>query len=130
MISLLCDFVAGHKDHVSIPKDKWSQIPVGLRKKIRTIEKKRMVILKVCINKLDSMQISLLKQLFAEVAGVDKLNTTKAKTVKYNGAKYRISEPSRTQRKGKKYQVTVERSDGRKKTVAWGDNTREEFSCT
>ena len=64
---------------------------------------------------------------FAEVAGIDKLNTTKAKTVKYNGASYRISEPSRTQRKGKKYQVTVERSDGRKKTVAWGDASREDF---
>ena len=31
---------------------------------------------------------------FAEIAGVDKLNTTKAKTVSYNGSKYRISEPS------------------------------------
>ena len=63
----------------------------------------------------------------AEIAGVDKLNTTRKKTVSYNGAKYRISEPSRTQRKGKKYQVTVQRSDGKKKTVAWGDSSREDY---
>ena len=63
----------------------------------------------------------------AEIASVDKLNTTKAKTVSYNGSKYRISEPSRSNRKGKKYQVTVERSDGRKKTVAWGDSSREDY---
>ena len=121
MISLLCDFVARHKDHVSIPKDKWSQIPVGLQKKIRTIEKKKEGNLKGIYQQARQYAD------FAEVASVDKLNTTKAKTVKYNGAKYRISEPSRTQRKGKKYQVTVERSDGRKKTVAWGDSSREDY---
>ncbi len=37
---LLSDFVAGHKDHVNIPTEKWSLIPPGLRKKIRTIERK------------------------------------------------------------------------------------------
>lgn len=65
--------------------------------------------------------------LFAEIAGVDKLNTTGKKTVKYNDQTYRISEPSRATQKGKKYQVTVERSDGRKKTVAWGDSSREDY---
>lgn len=64
---------------------------------------------------------------FAEVAGVDKLNTTGKKTVRYNDQTYRISEPSRATQKGKKYQVVVERSDGRRKTVAWGDNTREDY---
>lgn len=63
----------------------------------------------------------------AQIAGVDKLNTTGKKTVSYNGAKYKISEPSRSARKGKKYQVTVERSDGRRKTVAWGDSSREDY---
>ena len=62
----------------------------------------------------------LLCDFMAEIAGVDKLNTTKAKTVKYNGASYKISEPSHTERKGKKYQVTVERSDGRKKNCSLG----------
>lgn len=73
--------------------------------------------------------ISLLCDLitFAEVAPVDKLNTTGKKTVTYNGAKYRISKPSRATQKGKKYQVVVERSDGRKKTVAWGDSSREDY---
>jgi len=37
---LLCDFDAGHSQHISIPTEKWSQIPFKLRKKIRTIEKK------------------------------------------------------------------------------------------
>lgn len=37
---LLVDFDLGHKDHISIPAKQWSQIPSGLRKKIRTIEKK------------------------------------------------------------------------------------------
>lgn len=63
----------------------------------------------------------------AQIAGVDKLNTTGKKTVTYNGAKYRISEPSRATQKGKKYQVTVERSDGKRKTVAWGDSSREDY---
>ncbi len=63
----------------------------------------------------------------AEIASVDKLNTTKAKTVRYNDQTYRISEPSRSDRKGKKYQVVVERSDGRRKTVAWGDASREDY---
>ncbi len=63
----------------------------------------------------------------AEIAGVDKLNTTKAKTVRYNNQTYKISEPSRSDRKGKKYQVVVERSDGRRKTVAWGDSSREDY---
>ena len=63
----------------------------------------------------------------AEVAPVDKLLVRKANTVKYNDNDYKISEPTRSARKGKKYQVVVERSDGRKKTVAWGDNTREDY---
>lgn len=63
----------------------------------------------------------------AQIASVDKLNTTGKKTVSYNGAKYRISEPSRATQKGKKYQVTIERSDGKKKTVAWGDSSREDY---
>ena len=73
--------------------------------------------------------ISLLYDIasFAEIAGVDKLNTTGKKTVKYNDQTYRISEPSRATQKGKKYQVVVERSDGRKKTVAWGDSSREDY---
>jgi hypothetical protein len=124
MIFLLCDlvkFYAGHKDHVSIPTEQWSQIPAGLRKKIRTIEKKKDGDLK------GAYQQARQYADFAAIAGVDKLNTTKAKTVSYNGAKYKISEPSRTKRKGKKYQVTVERSDGRKKTVAWGDSSREDY---
>lgn len=37
---LLCDFDAGHPDHISIPPKQWSQIPTKLRKQIRTIEKK------------------------------------------------------------------------------------------
>jgi len=64
---------------------------------------------------------------FAEVASVDKLLVNKANTVKYNDMEHKISEPTLSTRKGKKYQVTVERSDGRKKTVAWGDNTREDY---
>lgn len=68
-----------------------------------------------------------LQATFTEVASVDKLNTTRPKTVAYNGAKYKISAPTTTERKGKKYQVVVERSDGRKKTVAWGDSSREDY---
>ena len=63
----------------------------------------------------------------AEVASVDKLLVKKANTVRYNDNDYKISEPSRSARKGKKYQVTVERSDGKKKTVAWGDSSREDY---
>ena len=127
MVFLLCDFYAGHKDHISIPKDKWSQIPAGLQKKIRTVEKKGTGDLKAVYQQARQYADFVAEATFAEIAGVDKLNTTKAKTVKYNGAKYKISEPSRTNRKGKKYQVTVERSDGRKKTVAWGDSSREDY---
>ena len=127
MVFLLCDFYAGHKDHISIPKDKWSQIPVELQKKIRTVEKKGAGNLKGVYQQARQYADFVAEATFAEIAGVDKLNTTKAKTVTYNNQKYKISEPSRTNRKGKKYQVTVERSDGRKKTVAWGDSSREDY---
>ncbi|MCA6430303.1 MAG: hypothetical protein IM613_12790 [Cytophagales bacterium] len=64
---------------------------------------------------------------FAAIAPVEKLNTTGKKTVRYNNQTYKISAPTLSDRKGKKYQVVVERSDGRKKTVAWGDSTREDY---
>ena len=40
MTYLLCDFDLGHPDHINIPTKQWSQIPLKLRRQIRTIEKK------------------------------------------------------------------------------------------
>lgn len=114
-------FDAGHSEHISISTEKWSQIPSKLRKKIKNIERKGEGDLQGVYQQARQYVD------FAEIADVSKLNTTKPKTVKYNDQTYRISEPSRTERKGKKYQVTVERSDGRKKTVAWGDSSREDY---
>ena len=68
------------------------------------------------------------KQRKPRIASVSKLNYTKPRTVSYNGQSYEISKPSRATQRGKKYQVTVRnKSTGQKKTVAWGDASKQDF---
>lgn len=110
-----------NKDYTYIPAEKWSQIPAGLRKKIRMTEEKGGDLQGVY------QQARRYVDFTAEIAPVEKLNTTGKKTVRYNNQTYKISAPAKSDRKGKKYQVTVERSDGRNKTVAWGDSSREDY---
>jgi len=64
---------------------------------------------------------------FSSTAPISKLLVRDSKTTNYRDQKYNISAPRLSSRKGKKYEVTVQRSDGRKKTVPFGDNTRDDF---
>lgn len=68
--------------------------------------------------------ISLLCDFFAPV---ESLLVNKESTAEYDGHKYKISKPSLSERKNKKYKVEVHRSDGRKRTVHWGHSEHDDY---
>jgi len=60
-------------------------------------------------------------------APTSKLRHRKARRVRYQGRTYNIGVPRRSTRPNKKYMVTINYGDGRKRTVHWGDKRYQDY---
>jgi len=124
---ILSDF-----SYTYIPPEEWSKIPPLLAAKIRARETKVGKDNKD--KKLTNMYSKAKKYAnFNSTSPSESKSSTKfiikgKKRVEHGGLTYSISKPSSSQRKNKKYQVTVERSDGKKKTVAFGQKGYQDFT--
>ena len=139
-MQLISDF-----SYTYIPTEEWDKIPVPLAAKIRKRE------LAVGKDKKDKVLTSLYSKAkkyanfgiipTSEIKAKKKDNYSdnspqketnflikSKKKVEHGGLTYNISQPTSSQRKNKKYQVTVERSDGKKKTVAFGQRGYQDYT--